>query len=227
MSIFRTVHMECPNCETPLSFELALSVNAGRRPEQRRAILEGSFQRETCPACATNFRVDPQFTYVDLTRRQYIGVWPQARRGEWQACAERTRAGFDAAYGRSAPADARGIGEGVAVRAVFGWPALVEKLLAVDAGIDDASLEVAKLAVLASRSEAPVPGRRELRAIRVGEKDIVVAWVDTETEAAGDALSVPRQLIADIEADPGRWQALREEVAEGVVVDFQRDMVPA
>ena len=105
MSIFRTVHMECPNCETPLSFELALSVNAGRRPEQRRAILEGSFQRETCPACATNFRVDPQFTYVDLTRRQYIGVWPQAKRGEWQACAERTRAGFDAAYGRSAPAE--------------------------------------------------------------------------------------------------------------------------
>lgn len=69
--------------------------------------------------------------------------------------------------------------------------------------------------------------RRRLRAIRVGENDIVVAWVDTETEAAGDALSVPRQLIADIEVDPGRWQALREDVAEDVVVDFQRDMLPA
>ena len=80
------------------------------------------------PASRTSASTRSSPTYVDLTRRQYIGVWPQAKRGEWQACA---------------------------------------------------------------------------------------------------ALSVPRQVIADIEADPGRWQALREDVAEGVVVDFQRDMLPA
>lgn len=227
MSIFRTVHMACPSCETPLAFELVLSINAGRRADQRQAILDGSFQRETCPACGAAFRVDPQFSYVDLTRGQYFGVWPQSSRADWAACAERTRAGFDTAYGAAAPPEAQALGAGLSVRAVFGWPALVEKLIAADAGIDDRSLEVAKLAILSSRSETPLPGRRELRAVAARDDAIVIAWVDTETEARADALAVPRKLIAEIEADPARWQALRDEVAAGVVVDFQRDMAAA
>jgi hypothetical protein len=38
---------------------------------------------------------------------------------------------------------------------------------------------------------------------------------------------VPRQLIADIEAEPAAWQAVRETVADGDVVDFQRELLAA
>ena len=40
-------------------------------------------------------------------------------------------------------------------------------------------------------------------------------------------MRVPRSLIAEIDAEPEPWKAMREEVGEGLVVDFQREMLAA
>ena len=40
-------------------------------------------------------------------------------------------------------------------------------------------------------------------------------------------MSVQRKLIKDIEAVQDAWQALRASVAEGDVVDFQRELLLA
>ena len=224
MSIFETHSLPCPGCGTPVDYELVHSVNADRRPELRDAIFDGSFQLQACPSCGTQFRVEPEFVYMDLKRSQYIGVWPASRRHEWQACAAKTREVFDASLGRDAPREAKAIGEKLEVRTVFGWPALVEKLLAREAGIDDRTLEAAKLVVMRTQAETPLPGRRELRLMAAEGGDPVLAWLG----GGGDplpALKVPRQLITDIDAEPERWKPLRDGVAEGDVVDFQREML--
>ena len=227
MSIFNRVTLPCPACATLVPFDLVVSVNADRRPDLRAAILDGSFQRNACPACGAAFRVDPEFTYLDIARGQYIAVWPVARRGEWQACAERSRASFESAFGSGASPAAKAIGRKVEPRAVFGWPALVEKLLAKQAGIDDRTLEVAKVAVLTAQSETPVPGKRELRLVGEKEGDPMLAWVRTDDEKLSGGLRVPRALIGEIEADPAQWKELRDDVADGLVVDFQREMLAA
>lgn len=228
MSIFRSAEVACPACATPASFELVHSVNAGRRPDLRDAILDRSFQREACPSCGHAFRVEPEFIYIDLGRAQYIGVWPASKRGQWRACAAQTRGVFETALGRKATAEARSLGEGLVVRVVFGWPALVEKLLAQQAGIDDRTLEVAKLAVMRSQDEVPLPGRSELRLVGDRDGDLVLAWISGSLEEdPPPALRVPRQLIADIEAEPAVWQAVRATTAEGDVVDFQRELLAA
>ena len=227
MSIFNTVEVNCPACNTPMAFEMVVSVSADRRPDLRAAILDGSFQRQVCPSCGTAFRVDPEFTYIDIARGQYVGVWPVARRGEWQTCAERSRETFDGAFGKGAPPEAQSLGRELDPRVVFGWPALVEKLLARQAGIDDRTLEVAKVAVMRSGDAAPVPGRQELRLVGEKADDLVLAWVRTEDAHLSGGLRVPRALIKDIEADPATWQSLRDDIAEGLVVDFQREMLAA
>ena len=227
MSVFRFVTVACPACTTEQEFELVLSVNADRRPELRDAILDGSFQRVACASCGASFRLEPEFTYIDLGRGQYLGAWPWARRADWQAAAARTQETFDLAYGARAAPEARAIGAKVAPRAVFGWPALVEKLLAAEAGIDDRSLEVAKVAASSSGSVMPVPGQTELRLVKAEADALVLAWVRPSDQSLGTAMRVPRQLIADIEADPAAWQALRDEVGSGIVVDFQRDALAA
>ena len=228
MSIFLTQSLDCPGCGTPVDYELVQSINVDRRPDLRDAILDGSFQLMECPSCATRFRVEPEFVYMDRGRSQYIGVWPASRRDEWQEYAARTRAVFDDALGKNAPGAARKVGEKLEVRAVFGWPALVEKLLARQAGIDDRTLEAAKLVLMRTQAETPAPGRLELRMIAESEGDPVLAWLgphDDDDEAPAPALRMPRQLIADIEAEPAKWQALRERVGEGDVVDFQRGLL--
>jgi CpXC protein len=226
MSIFNTVELPCPACETAVSFELVASVSADRRPDLREAILDGSFQREACPSCGSTFRVDPEFTYLDIARGQYIAVWPVAKRDQWQACVERSQESFDNAFGKGATRAAAQIGKKVQPRVVFGWPALLEKVLANEAGIDDRTLEIAKVAVLSNESDLPLPGHRELRLVGERDGDLLLAWVRTDGEQRSDALLVPRAVIAEIEADPASWQGVRDDLAEGgLVVDFQREML--
>jgi hypothetical protein len=227
MSIFAQHTLPCPGCGTPMDYELVHSVSADRRPDLREAILDGSFQLQTCPSCGTQSRAEPEFVYMDIARGQYIGVWPASRRHEWQACAAQTRAVFDDALGANAPGQARKLGEKLSVRAVFGWPALVEKLLARQAGIDDRTLEAAKLVVMRTRDETPLPGRMELRLIGEQTGDPVFAWLGSARDDVPPAFQVPRQLISDIDADPAAWQSLRDSVGEGDVVDFQRELLAA
>jgi hypothetical protein len=230
MSIFRTIEIDCPACGTPVSYSLVHSVNAGRRPDLRDAILDGTFQRETCPSCERPFRLDPEFIYIDLPSRLYVGVWPANQRSNWRDCAARTRATFEEAMGARAPAEARELAQGVDVRVVFGWHALVEKILARQAGIDDRTLEVAKLAVMRSEEEVPMPGSAELRLVALRDGDLMMSWVGAVRGGDDEPpplLRVPRQLIADIEADAATWSAARERVADGDVVDFQREALAA
>jgi hypothetical protein len=213
MPAFSTQTIACPVCEASGEFQLAEAVDAQELPGLRESIVDGSFQRIACPRCGARFRVEPAFTFTDVERGQYIGVWPIAMREQWQDYAERTRLAFEAAHPE---------GSGLQARAVFGWPALAEKILSAHAGIDDRTLEVVKVATLRHRYTDVVPGRRELRLAAFGDNELVIGWVDPKAEAISDVVRVPRAIVAEIEADPASWRALRESVVEGLVVDFQR-----
>jgi hypothetical protein len=227
MSIFRNLSVECPACSTPVTFELVYSVAADRRPDLREAILDGSFQRKACPACDTSFRADPEFSYMDIRRGQYIGVWPASKREDWRDCAERTQQVFDEMLGAGATPEAQELGKKLEPRAVFGWAALVEKILAKQAGIDDRTLEIAKAAVMRTLETMPLPGALEFRLLRLEGDDPVFGWVRSADGTASGAVRVPRQLVADIDAAPDTWRELRDSVGDGLVVDFQREMLTA
>ncbi len=95
------------------------------------------------------------------------------------------------------------------------------------AGIDDRTLEVAKLAVMRTSAESPLPGEQELRLVGIGDSELTLAWIGGGDAEPPPVIRVPRQLLADIEAEAGAWQAVRERVAEGDGLDFQREMLVA
>jgi hypothetical protein len=204
-----------------------MSVSADRRPDLREAILDGSFQRKVCPACATAFRPEPEFTYIDFARGQYIFVYPVDKRPAWQEWEAKAAAIFDSTLGKNATKEAVALGKKVDPRVVFGWPALIEKILARQAGIDDRTLEVAKILVMQNSDESPVPGQMELRLVGDEDGDLVFAWVHALDRTVGDAMRVPRSLIAEIETQPTAWKGVRDDVAQGLVVDFQREILTA
>src|SRR5437868_10649487 len=99
MSMFRTMMVNCPECGTAVDFKAVISVNADRRSDLRAAIIDGSFQRQPCPKCGKDFRLDPELTYVDVGRGQWIAAFPVAKLGHWKELEDQARATFAQAYG--------------------------------------------------------------------------------------------------------------------------------
>lgn len=222
MSLFLTEELPCPDCGTPVSFELVHSVNADRRPDLRVAILDRSFQREPCPACGHTFRVEPELTYIDVGRGQWIAAWPASKQADWKALEQASQAAFDKAFGADAPGPARALGASLRPRMVFGWPALAEKLIAADAGIDDVTLELVKAGILRSSDELPVGDGGELRLLGVEEDTLVMGRIDARTEDLRYVLRLPSAATAEIEADAAGWAPLRGDLSAGLFQDLNR-----
>ncbi len=222
MSIFRTETVTCPSCGKDIDFEVVHSVNADRRPDLRDAIFDGSFQQQPCSNCQAPFRLQPEMTYVDIGRGQWISVQPLSSLGKWQDLEDSARTGFDLAYGAQASPAAKSVGEDLRPRLAFGWTALREKLLANEHGLDDVVLELLKIAILRGLQGMPIADNNELRLIEVSDDILTLGWIFPETEAALETMEVPRGLYDDIAADPESWEAVATQLSDGAYVDMQK-----
>lgn len=218
-----TVH--CPKCTADIAVEPLGSLNAGRKPHLREAVLDGSLGSQECKSCRTTVRVEPECTYLDLPRKQFFTVWPTTRVGEWKALETRSREVFDLAFGAQAPEAARALGEGVKLRAVFGWAGLREKLLAAEAGIDDVTLECAKLAVIRATADGRIAQPFSLRLVRIDDESMGLGWLPAGSDRPEEELAVPRTLLGEIEADADSWKELRTSLSGGVFADFKTQLV--
>ncbi|MCI0682343.1 MAG: CpXC domain-containing protein [Gemmataceae bacterium] len=223
MSLFNPETVACPSCGAAVEFNAVFSLNADRRPDLRAAVLDGSFQRQPCPACNTEFRLDPEMTYLDVRRGQWIAVFPVANLDQWEELEARTLATFARAYGPKAPAAAREIGYGLKARLCFGWAALREKLVAFEHGFDDVILELTKAALVRGLDNSPVAIGTELRLAGVDGDQIAVAWLTSADEEVKEILRAPRSLYDEIAADrTGGWTALHATLSSGPFVDLNR-----
>lgn len=220
MSIFKPIQLACPSCGAGVEFQAVASVNAGRAPALRTAILAESFQREACTACGTSFRLAPRFSLIDHPRRMWLAVLPIERRSAWPEEEIAAQAAFERAYGAGASPGIRRIGATLRRRLVFGWSGVREKLLADELGIDDVVLELVKLAVLGSVDAAPIGGDAELRLLGGDAARLGFAWLHAADERPIERLEVPREVCDEV-AGPA-WDELRAELGAGLYVDIGR-----
>ena len=232
MSLFKTTTLSCPACRADNAFETAASVNADRRPDLRRAILDDEFQRLACQRCGTPLRVAPDFTLQDASRGLWIAALPLTELADWPAAEARVRATFDESFGPAASKGAQAIGEGLRLRVTFGWAALREKLAIAEAGLDDAVVELAKALILKSGQPMPLERGTELRFERVDDDQLVFSWLLASDESPGPSLTLARSVYDEIEADlgeggEGAWRGLQARLAAGPFVDIDRVLVAA
>ena len=227
MSIFNAVDLSCPSCGGPVHFNAVFSLNADRRKDLRMAVLDGSFQRETCAQCGKGFRLDPSFTYIDVEHDQWIAAHPYARLDEWEQLERQARATFNKAYGASASKAAKEIGERMKPRITFGWAGLREKIVAAEVKLDDVVLELTKSALIRGIDEAPIGIGTEIRLIDVEQDTLVFAWIDGVNEKINEILRTPRAIYNEIVADRGSWSAIEETLTSGPFVDMNKMLVAA
>lgn len=221
MSVFVPLQVACPSCGKPVQFRSVLSVNADRRPDLRDEILAGNFQRETCAACGTAFRMAPDFTYVDTARGQMFVVRPLSALGDWAESELAANAIFERGYGADAAPLAREIGATLRLRLVFGWQALEEKLRIDECGLDDVQVELLKAALVRLSGNHAVQDDRELRLMERTGSDLAFGWVASADGALLEDFQVPEEALRDIATQP-QWEPLRAELVANRFVDLNR-----
>src|SRR5208282_3755237 len=133
---------------------------------------------------------------------------------------------FDRAFGAGAPPDARMIGAGLKPRLVFGWPALIEKLLCRDLGLDDVFLEALKLATIASGAIPELDPALDLRL--AGERDgaLLLQLVDPVDGRPSGEVAVPHAAYAVVTARGEAWAPAIAKLAGRMFVDIGRVLHP-
>jgi len=228
MSRLHTETFPCAKCAQPLSMGIVASINADRRPDLRGVVLDDSYQRGRCEACGTAFRAEPELTYLDGRRKQWILVQPARLLAQWPALEQNARDAFETAYGEQAPDDARELGEGMRARVTFGWAGFREKLLCAEHGLDDIALELLKFALLRSMDDVPLADDHALRLVAVRADELQLVWCLASGDLGIETIPVPRAVYDEIAADrEGVWQPLRAELSAGPFVDMDRILAMA
>ncbi|GGH25035.1 CpXC protein [Cribrihabitans marinus] len=223
MSLFHPVNLVCPACNAVFTMPAVGSVNADRRPDLRDDILNDSFQDTVCEACEAEFRLQPEFNYLDVGRGQWIAAMPAGRMPDYLEVEDQVSEVFETSYGSKAPKAAQEIGDGLTVRLTFGWPAVREKILTREAGIDDVALEILKLDMLRNMENARIGPGNELRLVGDMGADLAFAWIASDSEeSTGDEFLVARYAYDTIASDPEPYAALREDLTDGPFVDMQK-----
>jgi hypothetical protein len=146
---------------------------------------------------------------------------------QWRTHEAGARTIFEQNFGAGAPEFLREMGEGIAPRLVFGWPALREKLVAADLALNDAILEMLKIAIMREVRGAPIVDETELRLIG-GEADrLSFCWLNSTTEQFLSELEVPRGAYDDIVRESEGWAPLRADFEGKLFVDLKRLLVAA
>lgn len=222
MSLFKTQTLTCPNCLTQNTAQVVGSINADRRPDYRDAILAGNFQDTTCENCGTSFRNEPDFTYLDMGRGQWIAALPARTMIDFLDEETRAKDTFDHSFGGRATPQAKTIGADLTARVTFGWPGLREKILINDLGLDDIALECMKTDLIRRLDSVPMAPGIELRLIGLEDSRMQLAWINALTEQGIEELALDRALYDAIAEESDGWSPVQAELTKGLFVDMTR-----
>ncbi len=227
MSVFTNTTVPCPACQAEVPFQLVDSVNVTReltQPGVRASILDHTFQSEQCTGCGNEFRIEPEFSYVDFNHGQFIGVWSSDKIFECSKYEARTLDAFEKSYGGKASEVAQSLGRTLNnPRVVFGWNSLAEKLIAADAGIDDLVLELVKIAIVSDGDVLIDQSHQELVLLGVDEKDgLIFGWFAQGSPSLNEVIKIPRDILGDVSSNIDAWKDLGKDLRGGLFVDYRK-----
>jgi hypothetical protein len=223
MSISRmTATVTCPECGTEARFSLFSTIDAGRTPALREAILDRSLQRERCGVCGTAVRPPPAFMYFDRQCGLWIAAHAWAQRSTWQDWEERARVNFQTVYESGSSIGKQLHAGPVRARVTFGWEALREKIVVAEQDIDDVLLEIWKFRCAKAGGAAADAPDGEWRLLTVSQESVVLATIAPESEQIVEQTRLAREVFEEGMAAAATEGALRKRLEPGIFVDILR-----
>jgi hypothetical protein len=205
MSIFSRHGVACPQCQALTDGLLIRSLNPVRHPHLKELLLARQLHAFRCVGCEATFEVDSPLLYVDLERRQFVGMVPNAARQRGAEVAREFMQVWEETFVRGPAMVAAEAGDYL-VRLAFGHEELREKIVIDDAGLSDLSVEALKAVILTSepwfRDAGVVTLSLDAVEPETGELCFVPLWIDGPPDAAAiPALWVERASYDAVDAD--------------------------
>lgn len=120
------------SCDASFDANLPDSVDLDEQPEQKEAILSGTFMTVTCPTCGRKLKPEIALQVTWPSRKADLYVVPETDRSD----------AADIAVDRQEP------------DFVVGYPELSDRIAVLDAGLDPAAVEALKYYLLVKAAEA-------------------------------------------------------------------------
>jgi hypothetical protein len=225
MSTIYTTEFRCVDCGAALDVRVADSLNANRMPAARQWVLERTLFQQPCTCGRTVTAIQP-FLYVDFERGLWVHVLPEDQRPAYHAREPEVlaayREAFDPARG---PKFISSLGSLVTPRLAFGYEELREKVVAGDAGLDDALVEALKLEVLATNPDLLRRGVMLLTLDGADSQALRFAAYSFPPGQVGELLGEVTVARSMYDALAGRADAVRDSypaLFDGVYVSVQR-----
>jgi hypothetical protein len=231
VSKFEPARLSCA-CGTEFEVMAADSLHITNLPEVRSRIVAGDFHVFGCPSCGARVQLDKLLAYTDFERWQWFTVFPERALADWQGAVQFAESSFHATVeDRSAPLVKTWSPKlREQLRAIFGIQALREKLLLIDAGLDDRTIEALKLQILAWY-DLPYQPDSHLWFARVEDDQLVFAWAAASGPSAAPPvlIGVPRTMYQQLVFDRDGARAMAPVLLDSIAVDFRiaRNTAPA
>lgn len=156
MSKIAPTIVSCPRCDARQRARLFDSLNADRVPAQVELVRAGTFELVRCDGCGHAYRPEHTMLYAHFTARAWIIMHPRADRPRFATIERGVELVMAQQLAAAPPLVASGA-SGVRPRLVFGQHLLTEAVRALDAGLDVARLECAKLLAVRRNMERLMP----------------------------------------------------------------------
>jgi len=220
--------VDCPACGVSQQIPMPDVVNPDRARALCAEIVAGTFGRYQCAACGAWFRVERSLWYLDVPRHRVIRCFPSSAEREWRSLESEPQSMWQRVVD-IAPAALRIDPERGFVRAVFGLPALREKLICLEREIDDRVLEAFKLDLCRGSAGLTLGWRSRPRLVGVDAEKLELAVPRRAPGASArgdDVLAASVERLERIAGERNAWSALIELLSRGPYVDLGRILPP-
>ena len=221
MSDIAPAEVSCPRCGQAQRATLWTSLDVDAVAAQREALREGCFEACSCAGCGLEFRPEHRLLVTLPADRIFLVMVPPAERASFAALEVLVEQVVARELAAAPPIAAERL-RGVRPRLVFGQHGLTEAVRIIEAGLDPALLECAKLMAIRAALGGLLPyGPFELTFVEQGADGRLRLLVRRLADAAVvDELMLPAAALEEV-------AAARAELADRFPELFERPYVAA
>lgn len=201
-----TKMFECPQCKEQAEIEMWDSVNGTLNPQLKAHLLDGTLFNWTCPHCGKTVRILYPLLYIDMVK-QFL-VWfgkPEARNPELYE--KMTLDGYEFRNARN-------------------YNELIEKIVVMENGLDDHTLELMKFSIAQSilkqtegGTKGPLPAGLMFHAITEEAIQFSVFFKDGSARGTQVPVTTYEKMREDIMENPGIKKVLENSAGKFQSVD--------